>query len=109
MIITPVLITLVFVFWIACVIFGIIYGRRMRGRLRNVPVFTGEDIGFDDALRSTSLNERMMPRNSPVRNFGETFFDAMMSEEANLRSTLKGQEMIQLMQTIGNKQYGQQN
>jgi len=58
---------------------------------------------FDDASYSRFLNEKKMEYNSRLRSDNETFFDAMLSKEADLRTTPEGKKIIQYIQAIGNE------
>jgi hypothetical protein len=61
------------------------------------------DLLFDDASYSRFLNEKKMVYNSRLRDDNETFFDAMLSKDADLRSTPEGEKIIQYIQLIGNE------
>jgi hypothetical protein len=61
------------------------------------------DMIFDDASYSKFLNEKRTIYNSRLRDDDETFFDAMLSKEADLRSTPEGEKIIQYIQLIGNE------
>ena len=56
---------------------------------------------FDDALYSKFLNENKTIYNSRLRGENETFFDAMLSKEADLRTTPEGEKIIHFIQSIG--------
>jgi hypothetical protein len=58
---------------------------------------------FDDTSYSKFLNEKKIIYNSRLRDDNETFFDAMLSKEADLRTTLEGKKIIQFIQSIGNE------
>ena len=60
------------------------------------------DFIFDDASYSRFLNEKKTIYNSRLRDENETFFDAMLSKEADLRTTSDGEKIIQFIQSIGN-------
>jgi hypothetical protein len=57
---------------------------------------------FDDESYQKFLNEKGAIYNSRLRNDDETFFDAMVSKEADLRTTLEGENIIKFIQSIGN-------
>ena len=61
------------------------------------------DFIFDDVLYSKFLNEKKAIYNSRLRYENETFFDAMLSKEADLRTTPEGKKIIQYIQSIGNE------
>jgi hypothetical protein len=61
------------------------------------------DFLFDEASYSKFLNEKREIYNSRLRDDSETFFDAMLSKEADLRSTAEGEKIIQFIQSIGNE------
>ena len=61
------------------------------------------ELIFDDVSYSKFLNEKKTIYNSRLRDDNETFFDAMMSKEADLRSTPEGEKIIQFIQSIGNE------
>jgi hypothetical protein len=61
------------------------------------------DLIFDDASYSKFLNEKKIVINSRLRDDDETFFEALLSKEADLRSTPEGEKIIQFIQTIGNE------
>ena len=58
---------------------------------------------FDDVSYSKFLNEKKTIYNSRLRDENETFFDAMLSKDADLRSTPEGQKIVQFIQSIGNE------
>jgi hypothetical protein len=58
---------------------------------------------FDDESYQKFLNEKGTIYNSRLRNDDETFFDAMLSKEADLRTTLEGENIIKFIQSIGNE------
>jgi hypothetical protein len=61
------------------------------------------DLSFDDAAYSRFLNEKSTIYNSLLREENETFLDAMLSKEADLRTTPEGEKIIQSIQSIGNE------
>ena len=61
------------------------------------------DFTFDDASYSKFLSEKKTIYNSRLRDENETFFDAMLSKEADLRTTPEGEKIIQYIQSIGNE------
>jgi len=61
------------------------------------------DLIFDDASYSKFLNEKKTVYNNRLRDDNETFFDAMLSKEADLRTTPEGEKIIQYIQLIGNE------
>ena len=61
------------------------------------------DLTFDDKLYSKFLNEKRIIYNSRLRDENETFFDAMLSKEADLKTTTEGKKIIQYIQSIGNE------
>jgi hypothetical protein len=61
------------------------------------------DLIFDDVSYSRFLNEKKIVYNSRLRDDNETFFDAMLSKEADLRSTPEGEKIIRFIQAIGNE------
>jgi hypothetical protein len=58
---------------------------------------------FDDESYQKFLNEKGTVYNSRLRNDDETFFDAMLSKEADLRTTPDGENIIKFIQSIGNE------
>jgi len=61
------------------------------------------DLIFDDDSYSKFLNEKKTVYNCRLRDDNETFFDAMLSKEADLRTTTEGEKIIQYIQLIGNE------
>ena len=61
------------------------------------------DLIYDDESYNNFLNEKRTIYNSRLREDNETFFDAMLSKEADLRTTPEGKKIIQYIQSIGNK------
>jgi hypothetical protein len=61
------------------------------------------DLSFDDAAYSKFLNEKGTIYNSLLKEENETFLDAMLSKEADLRTTPEGEKIIQSIQSIGNE------
>jgi len=61
------------------------------------------DLTYDDVSYSTFLNEKRTIYNSRLRDDNETFFDAMLSKEADLKTTPEGKKIIQYIQSIGNE------
>jgi hypothetical protein len=61
------------------------------------------DLIFDDMAYSRFLNEKKTIYNSLLREEDETFLDAMLSKEADLRTTPEGEKIIQFIQSIGNE------
>jgi hypothetical protein len=61
------------------------------------------DLIFDDMAYSRFLNEKKTIYNSLLREDNETFLDAMLSKEADLRTTPEGEKIIQFIQSIGNE------
>ena len=61
------------------------------------------DLIFDDECYTKFLNEKKAIYNSRLRDENETFFDAMLSKEADLRTTPEGEKIIQFIQLIGNE------
>jgi hypothetical protein len=61
------------------------------------------ELTFDDVSYSRFLNEKKILYNSRLRADNETFLDAMLSKEADLRTTFEGEKIIQFIQSIGNK------
>jgi hypothetical protein len=61
------------------------------------------DLNFDEVSYSRFLNEKKTVYNSRLRDDNETFFDAMLSKEADLRTTPEGEKIIQFIQSIGNE------
>ena len=61
------------------------------------------ELTFDDNSYSKFLNEKRTIYNSRLRADNETFLDAMLSKEADLRTTPEGQKIIQIIQSIGNE------
>ena len=61
------------------------------------------DLAFDDVSYSRFLNEKKTIYNSRLRSDNETFFDAMLSKEADLKSTPEGEKIIKYIQSIGNE------
>jgi hypothetical protein len=60
------------------------------------------DLTFDDMAYSRFLSEKRTISNPRLRRDDETFFDAMLSKEADLRTTPEGEKIIQFIQSIGN-------
>jgi hypothetical protein len=58
---------------------------------------------FNDESYAMFLNEKKAIYNSRLRDDNETFFDAMLSKEADLRTTPEGEKIIQFIQSIGNE------
>jgi L-rhamnose mutarotase len=61
------------------------------------------DLIFNDEDYAIFLNEKKAIYNSRLRDDDETFFDAMLSKEADLRTTPEGEKIIQFIQSIGNE------
>jgi len=61
------------------------------------------ELEFDEESYSRFLNNKKTIYNSRLRDDNETFFDAMLSKEADLRSTPEGEKIIKYIQSIGNK------
>jgi len=61
------------------------------------------DLTFDEESYSRFLNEKKTIYNSRLRDDNETFFDAMLSKEADLRTSPEGRKIIQYIQSIGNE------
>jgi hypothetical protein len=61
------------------------------------------DLIFDEKAYDKFLKEKRTLYNSRLRNDNETFFDAMLSKEADLRTTSEGQKIIKMIQSIGNE------
>jgi len=61
------------------------------------------DLFFDDESYTKFLSEKKTIYNSRLRDDNETFFDAMLSKEADLRTTPEGKKIIQYIQSIGNE------
>ncbi len=61
------------------------------------------DLVFDDDLYVKFLAEKKTVYNSRLRADDETFFDAMLSKEADLRTTPEGKQIINIIQSIGNE------
>ena len=61
------------------------------------------DLIFNDEYYTKFLNEKKAIYNSRLRGDNETFFDAMLSKEADLRTTPEGEKIIQFIQSIGNE------
>jgi hypothetical protein len=61
------------------------------------------DLVYDDESYKNFLNEKKTIYNSRLREDDETFFDAMLSREADLRTTPEGERIIQFIQSIGNE------
>jgi hypothetical protein len=61
------------------------------------------ELIFDEEAYSRFLNEKRTVYNSRLRGEGETFFDAMLSQEANLKTTPEGEKIIEYIQAIGNE------
>ena len=58
---------------------------------------------FDDASYSRFLKEKKTINNPRLREDDQTFFDAMISKEADLRTSPEGKKIIQYIQSIGNE------
>ena len=61
------------------------------------------DLIFDDVSYGKFLSEKKTIYNSRLRDDKETFFDAMLSKEADLKTTPEGKKIIQHIQSIGNE------
>jgi hypothetical protein len=61
------------------------------------------DLTFNDEYYTKFLNEKKNIYNSRLRDDNETFFDAMLSKEADLRTTPEGEKIIQFIQSIENE------
>ena len=61
------------------------------------------DLIFNDEYYTKFLNEKKIMYNSRLRDDNETFFDALLSKEADLRTTPEGKKIIQFIQSIGNE------
>ena len=60
-------------------------------------------LTFNDTEYSRFLNEKTVIHNSRLRDDNETFFDAMLSKEADLRTTAEGRQIIKFIQAIGDE------
>jgi len=60
-------------------------------------------LKFNKKSYDEFLNEKKIISNSRLRNDNETFFDAMLSKEADLRTTPEGRKIIKMIQSFGNK------
>jgi len=61
------------------------------------------EFTFDDASYSKFLNKNKTETDSRLRGENETFFDAILSKEADLRTTHEGKKIIQYIQSIESK------
>ena len=61
------------------------------------------DFIFNDESYASFLHEKKAIYNSRLRGDDETFFDAMLSKEADLRTTPEGEKIIQFIQSIGDE------
>ena len=61
------------------------------------------ELIFDDISYSRFLNEKRVIYNSRLRDDNEAFLDAMVSKEADLRTTPEGEKIIKIIQSIGNE------
>ena len=61
------------------------------------------DLTYNDKDYSMFLQEKSPVYNSRLRDDNETFFDAMLSKEADLRTTPEGEKIIQFIRSIGNE------
>jgi hypothetical protein len=61
------------------------------------------DLIFDDESYTRFLNDKKTVYNSRLRGDDETFFDAMLSKEADLRTSSEGEKIIKFIQSIGNE------
>jgi hypothetical protein len=61
------------------------------------------EFNFNDEDYAMFLHEKKAIYNSRLRGDNETFFDAMLSKEADLRTTPEGEKIIQYIQSIGNE------
>ena len=61
------------------------------------------ELIFDDISYSRFLNEKRIIYNSRLRDDNEAFLDAMVSKEADLRTTPEGEKIIKIIQSIGNE------
>jgi ribosomal protein S8E len=55
---------------------------------------------FDEESYSRFLSEKKTVYNSRLRGDNETFFDAMLSKEANLKTTPEGEKIIDYIHNI---------
>ena len=58
------------------------------------------DFNFNDEDYAMFLHEKKVVYNSRLRGDNETFLDAMLSKEADLRTTPEGEKIIQFIQAI---------
>jgi len=58
------------------------------------------DLTFNDEHYSKFLNEKKEIYNFRLRSDNETFFDAMLSKEADLRTTPEGEKIVQFIQAL---------
>jgi len=61
------------------------------------------ELVFNDESYTKFLSEKKAIYNSRLRGDDETFFDAMLTKEADLRTTPEGEKIIQYIQAIGNE------
>jgi ABC-type antimicrobial peptide transport system ATPase subunit len=61
------------------------------------------DLIFDDIAYSRFFSEKRTIYNPRLRGDNETFLDAMLSKEADLRTTPEREKIIQFIQSIGNE------
>jgi len=61
------------------------------------------DLTYNDKDYSMFVHDKKAIYNSRLRDDNETFFDAMLSKEADLRTTPEGEKIIQFIQSIGNE------
>jgi len=60
-------------------------------------------LTYEDESYTKFLNEKKTVYNSRMRGDDETFFDAMLSKEADLSTTPEGQKIIEFIQSLGNE------
>jgi GTP cyclohydrolase II len=60
-------------------------------------------LDYNDEDYAQFLAEKKTVYNSRLRSDDETFFDAMLSKEADLRTTPEGKEIIKIIQSLGNE------
>ena len=61
------------------------------------------DLIYNDESYLNFLNEKKTIYNSRLREDNETFFDAMLSKEADLNTSPEGEKIIQFIQSLGNE------
>ena len=62
------------------------------------------DLSFDEKTYKEYLEEEEIAPNAKIREEHETFFDALLSDDADLRTTPEGREIIKNIQSFESNQ-----